>query len=378
MRTVAVMVLVAASAAVVLPAAAQQPIVRDSAGIRIVQNRSRSTVPDQYRVGGTPVFNVGGTESDPATEFNHNDGYVRGVPLSNGWYAVADVFRVHFFDAGGERQRVSGTRGNGPLELLYMTNICVTRGDTIIVADTQNNRLAVIDSRGNIVRTFPRPVSTYTHWNSCLGDGTIVMNKTVASTVASKPDMMTLIRTRLDGTVVNSIGPIAAPLPGTISASIQYVAGRDRIYVTNAVDNDIRMYASSGALRQIIRTADPLKPLSGEELDRRTTSARATATRTGRPMAPIPKHHPPYVELIVSSDGLLWAREYAAMARDPKTWIAFDANGAMVGRLVTPAIPDDGTSPVVLGFGPGTITMRRWDADGATFITTYPLARNAR
>jgi hypothetical protein len=289
--------------------AAQQPAIRDSAGIRIVQNASRASAQVQFRVGNTPVLNVGGTENDPTNEFNHNDGYIRGVPLSNGGLAVSDVWRVQYFDSRGARVRVSGTRGRGPNELLYQTNICVTRGDTVVVTDSQNQRIAVLDERGNVVRTFRRPMGAYLAWNSCLADGTIVFSRSTPTT-AGRPDQMTLIRTRLDSTVVNTFAPIDLPLPGTVVSSAHYVAARDRIYLSTGADNQINEFTPAGVLTRIIRTADPLRALSAEEFTTRTNSARATAARTGRPAAAVPTHFPPWREFLVGSDGMLWALEY--------------------------------------------------------------------
>jgi hypothetical protein len=355
------------------PCIAQAPTMRDSAGIRIVENRARSTTPITFRLGATPLLNIGGVESDPAVEFDHKQGNLRAVQLSNGGLAVIDTARVHFFDSRGTRTKISGTAGRGPLELLYMTAICLTRGDTVIVSDSRNNRLALLDRNGSVFRTIPRQPSTYLGFNACLGDGTFIMEQTASA--PGQPTITTFLRMRTDGSTVNSIGPITGPSPGTVTGSLRHAASGNHIYLSYPAETQIRVLNASGVVTKLIRTADPLQRLSADEIARRTNSARATADRTGRPMIPVPTHYSAFGEIVVGSNGWLWVEENNNVSSEPKTWVAFDENGAMAGRLRLFGSISAGDAPVVIGFGPGTVLLRRWDKDGATFLTMYRLER---
>jgi hypothetical protein len=86
-------------------ATAQEARSRDSAGVRIIENPARKDAPVRFRLGDKPLFEVGGIESNPDEEFDHKQGYLRGVRLSDGGLAVMDVSRVHYFDENGKRVR---------------------------------------------------------------------------------------------------------------------------------------------------------------------------------------------------------------------------------------------------------------------------------
>ena len=106
----------AAITALTANAGAQQLGVRDSSGVRIVEKAARKDAPLRFRLGDKPFLEVGGIESNPDEEFDHRQGYLRGVRLSNGGLAVSDVARVHYFDATGKRIRIVGRNGAGPEE----------------------------------------------------------------------------------------------------------------------------------------------------------------------------------------------------------------------------------------------------------------------
>src|SRR5688572_839566 len=96
----AAVVLGATLYAAVLPSSpAAQTTIRDSAGVRVVQNPSRARAPVVFQLGATPSYQVGGPEEPTDNEFTPNQGYLRGVRLSDNGFVAIDVVRVHFFDA---------------------------------------------------------------------------------------------------------------------------------------------------------------------------------------------------------------------------------------------------------------------------------------
>jgi hypothetical protein len=361
---------------VVGTARAQQPVTRDSAGVQIVENRSRTAAPTLLRLGDTPSINVGGLEADPAVEFDHRDGYIRGALLSNGGLAVIDVWRVHFFDGRGTRTRISGARGQGPLEFAGLTGVCVTRGDTLVVVDSRNALIGILDPNGSIVRTIPRDTLGGLGFNGCLGDGTFLLTRTVGASVArGQAGQVRIVRVRVDGSVANAVATYPGAPVGTPSVRVDQAAGGNRIYLLREMENQIRVMDPNGMLIRIIRTTDPLRPLSAQQTSERTGRARAIAAQMGRAAIPVPTHWPPYGELHVGSDGWLWAQEYHASSSEPQVWVAFDTSGVLVRRLVIPR-PSVAINPSeVIGFGRGTIMVRRYDENGATFISVYPLLR---
>lgn len=108
---------------------AKAPVIRDSAGVRIVENRARASAPVQFTLGTKARFDVGGLEPEPDNEFNPIQGYLRGTWLSNGGLAVIDEVRMHLFDAAGKRLAIVGRKGKGPEEVTFITSIYRTRGN---------------------------------------------------------------------------------------------------------------------------------------------------------------------------------------------------------------------------------------------------------
>ncbi|HEX6314708.1 MAG TPA: hypothetical protein VFZ73_07610, partial [Gemmatimonadaceae bacterium] len=86
---------------------------RDSSGVRIIENSALKDAPLRFRLGDTPLFEVGGVEANPDEEFDHKQGWLAGTRLSSGGLAVIDLTRVHYFDSKGKRIRIVGRRGQG-------------------------------------------------------------------------------------------------------------------------------------------------------------------------------------------------------------------------------------------------------------------------
>ena len=184
-------------------ASAQEARIRDSAGVRIVENTARKDAPVRYRIADKPLFEVGGLELNPDEEFDHKQGYLRGVRLSNGGFAVIDVSRVHYFDARGKRVRIVGKKGQGPEEFLYLTSICRTRGDTLILYDSHNRRLSVLDGSGRILRTILQGDNGSASSNFCFDDGSFVLER-MDQLGSLRQKRVTRLRT--DGSISNVVG----------------------------------------------------------------------------------------------------------------------------------------------------------------------------
>jgi hypothetical protein len=178
-RQILAAVWIAALVAPTATATAQDSRSRDSAGVRIIENSARKDAPVRFRLGDKPLIEVGGTESNPDEEFDHKQGYLRGVRLTNGGLAVIDVSRVHYFDASGKRIRIVGRKGQGPEEFQYLTAICRTRGDTLILNDSHNRRLSILDGSGRILRTILQGDNGSAPFSFCLDDGSFLLQRMI-------------------------------------------------------------------------------------------------------------------------------------------------------------------------------------------------------
>ena len=362
-------------------AAAQEARTRDSAGVRIIENSARKDAPVRFSLGDRPLMEVGGREFNRGDEFEHNQGYLRGVRLSQGGLAVIDVSRVHFFDPIGRRIRIVG-RGQGPQGFDYVTSICGTHGDTLVLSD--RGYISILDVRGDILRTVPRTDFGSAPFSFCLGDGTFVLEQSLGDVGARRQQRITRLRT--DGSVVNVIGTFPrSPLDMVTMVGPAVVASGDGLYYGDPFTGEIRVYDPLGTLQRIVRTADRGDSITSAEAERRMAmtipnnvtpdehKARMDRMRS-RPYAPT---WPVFFQLEVGSDGTIWVQDYPKASETPDAWTAIDSTGRIVGRLVIPTVTEGTIRRHVLSFGSDNVMLRRFNADRTSSIAIYPLVKLA-
>jgi hypothetical protein len=362
-------------------ATAQEARSRDSAGVRIIENSARQDAPVRFRLGDKPLLEVGGIEPNPDEEFEHKQGYLRGVRLSNGGLAVMDVSRVHYFDASGKRTRIVGRRGGGPEEFQYLTSICRTRGDTIVLNDSHNRRLSILDGSGRILRTIPQGDNGSAPFDFCLDDGSFVLQRSIGE-LGARQHRVTRLRT--DGSVVSLVGTFDANGFDMVTmVAPTLAASGDGLYHGDPFASEIREYDSSGSLRRVIRTADKGDRITDAEAEKRmamtiprnVTAAERTARMERLRARPYARTWPVFRHLTIGSDGTIWVQDFNKTYPSPDGWTAIDSTGRIVGRLVIPAVPERTIRPEVQSFGRDYVMLRRFDADGATSLAIYPLVR---
>ena len=361
-------------------ASAQEARSRDSAGVRIVENAARKDAPVRFRLGDKPLFEVGGLELNPDEEFDHKQGYLRGVRLSNGGFAVIDVSRVHYFDARGKRVRIVGKKGRGPEEFLYLTSICRTRGDTLILYDSHNRRLSVLDGNGRILRTILQGDNGNAPTDFCLDDGSFVLER-MDQLNGLRQKRVTRLRT--DGSIRNVVGSFRMLFDMITMAPTSIAVSGDLVYYGNPFTSEIRVYDSSGNLRRIIRTADKGDRITDTMAEERmawtipgnvTGTARTKQMDRLRALPRVGNTWPAFYRFVVGSDGTIWVQDY-----DQKTlsgaWTAIDSSGRIVGRLIFPSVPWRAINLEVHSFGHDYVIVRRIDTDMASSLAIYPFVK---
>ncbi len=352
-------------------------VVWDSAGVQIVSNRSRSAVPTVYRIDPVPILDVGGLKEVPDLEFSGQHGYLRGTILSNGHLAVIDAYRVHLFDATGRLIRMTGRRGAGPSEFDYLTGICRTHGDTIVVGDSHNNRIAILDAEGTVVRTLPHIGSL--GFDACFNDGSFV-----AGTVTFDPEIMAgrivLRRHALTGEALDSLVTITATGESVAGFGVPIAAAGDLLYTGDQRTAEFRVYQKTGRLVRIIRSADTAVTITKEMAEARfglallpSVSALERQRAVERQMQQLRTTIWPVYGtlLLVDQLGRIWSEDFQIIPSFPKTWTVFDQTGTALGKLT---IPEE-LSGVVLAFGEDTILLRRTDAEGAYHLAVHQIVK---
>ena len=139
---------------------ATAPMVRDSAGITIVENQEPRWGPEEgWTLSAGPTLDLGVMDGDPAYQFYQIAGTVR---FPDGRLAVANSGsrQVRFFGADGTYQGATIGQGSGPGEFEDIYFLRKTRGDSILAYDWRNRRVSVMDSRGTFARSFQFTVLT--------------------------------------------------------------------------------------------------------------------------------------------------------------------------------------------------------------------------
>jgi hypothetical protein len=365
----------------VTDASAQEARSRDSAGVRIIEHSARRDAPVSFTLGDKPLLEVGGTEANRGDEFDHSQGYLRGVRLSNGGLAVIDVSRVHFFDATGKRLRIVGRMGVGPEQFQYIMAICRTRGDTLIVDDSHNRRLSVMDGDGRVVRSIIRENSN-PPFSFCLDDGTFILLQSIGDMNARQ---YRITRLHNNGSIVNVVGTVDLPaLDFVTMVSPTFAASGNAVYQADPFKSEIREYDSSGTLRRVVRTADKGDSITNAEAEERmamtiprdVTEPERTNRMERMRARPRASHWPVLRDLQIDPDGTIWIQDFSKDLRSPDGWTAIDSAGRMVGRLLIPAAAEGTIRSQVISFGRDYVMLRRFTPQRTTSLAVYPLMRS--
>jgi hypothetical protein len=136
-------------------AAAWDGVVRDSAGIEIVENFGAPLWPEGPDWKFTQDMRIGAVDGPPEYQF----GNITGLQvLSDGRIVVVDALmhNVRFFTAEGAHQMTVGREGQGPGELGSGDHMLLLGpGDTLLVGDySQNRRVHVLAPNGTWLESF--------------------------------------------------------------------------------------------------------------------------------------------------------------------------------------------------------------------------------
>ena len=364
-------------------------LVRDSAGIRIVESAAPAWNGDGWSVADSPSVVIGRREGDERYLLGSVDG---AVVLRDGRIAILDgrSALIRVYSSEGEHIEDWGGRGEGPGEFSYPASIFPYRGDSIMVGEFVASSFTIMDDEGRLGRRFipaaqksfatefmPTWDGTATPAESCCGFWGPLSN---GAFLQSYPEMMptagtgtkrgsvTAVISPASGDSVESAGVFAA---GTYQLGLQgsssgfqfqpvfsMVAGPDGYFATEGDSYSINDYDASGRLRRIIRLARESRPVTDEikttyeGLLRESVTASSPGGRTHgitteemiqRILAgPYPSHLPAFVRLFADPEGNIWAQHYPGVAGQtgdaPDRWefLVFGADGRHLGVMETP------------------------------------------
>ena len=340
------------------PLSPSGPVVRDSAGVRIVEYASIADTTVRLDIAPAPWLELGSAPQGEFDAFDARQPFLSATVLSDGRIAVADFSDIKFFDSTGRYLGYAGRAGQGPGEFRHLGKLCRIRGDTLIAIDYQDRRITVWDGNGRLTGAYGD--LGYLATDPCFPDGTLL----VSQPATSSPDgqrlrdsaMVRYARVRLDGAHTADIGFFPEDEYGLVPREVSIIAASDRVYVGDAKTYEVRVQTLNGALIWVLRVLAPPVELTNEkwraEIERRipasTPPARREAQIQSRLSQARPKTYPAYRRVRVDPAGRLWIQDY----HNVRLWTVFDSTGSLLGRLELDAnqgrLADVGMNYVVL------------------------------
>jgi hypothetical protein len=367
MRRIAVVALVmTVTACVGEPAERVGHVVRDSAGVRIVE----STWPE---FGDSVAWSI---DPDPVIDLT------RGPDAPNLFYRVSDVTmlpdgtvlvaemgsaRVRHFSRDGELLAESGREGDGPGEYRQLSSVQQYRSDSIVAFDRWLGRATVLNRDLEMARTiqFPAP---YAAGLSVLDDGTFVVQFAFPSVIEYEGDggvnrtPVPVLRYSPEGELIDTLldlpGDEELMIPsrsgqGWASAVLLFprrsflAASGGKIVAASSDAMSFDVLSPGGGL--LARAAVPTWDLSvsSEMIE---AEKYAFVPEDASPellqrveerfaMQPLPKSRPAFEALRVDGRGYAWLAQTKGRSNyyEATRWEVFAPTGEWLGAIVTPA-----------------------------------------
>lgn len=398
-----------------IPAHAQSPIVRDSAGIRIVAS-TRPLLPGAraWRVEPRPFLELGAGDAATAGDSLYEFALVAGVArLDDGRLAVAvgASHAIRFYDASGRFTGSAGRRGQGPGEFQQLLGMSRVAGDTLFVTDLDGVELFAPDGRFLAQGASRRSLPAGFIWpEAVLADrGYLGMdwNSMVAPPAGRQERRVTLFRISPDGSRRDSVGTVILQagifdgrrpfgIEPEFSPRAMLASDGRRVFHAFPTRYEVTELTPGGRVVQVIRRQAQRVPVSREAREEQRRLVLAQPNETGGPMtaeqrtflerrldqAGFAEFYPAFGAIQADRDGNLWVRWFDPRERAPRsgmlrplvlpgrtTWDVFDPRGQW---LTTVELPP---RFVALEFGRDYIAGVALDADDVELVRVYRLLK---
>ena len=333
---------------------------RDSAGVAIAESSDPSWNPQQvWSVDSLPILDLATAGVGVAHEFFRVTHVTR---LDDGTILVANrgSGEIRAFSPSGQWQWSAGRQGNGPGEFDRLIHVAPFRGDSLMAFDYWLGRITVLTREGRVARIIsPLSQDVRLRYLYPLSDslfaGILYPRGFLAGATEGLYRMpQQLVRlAATDGALVDTVTGFAgfegyvfyggdmAPLFGRAG---HVAVGQGRMVVGTSEEMEYRVYSTTGRLERIVRVPEYDLALSAEEL-RAERAARLPdgmdappSYRYGVTALPSPDTRPAYAELVVDSEGFVWAAKFLGRteADEPTDWEVFSSQGEWLGTVRLP------------------------------------------
>jgi hypothetical protein len=322
-------------------APARQMRMRDSAGVHIIEHDAAGVDRSAGRLIASVPKQLGGLQKDESHELNARHPFVVPARLSTGVIVVSDHSSLKFYDASGAFIRSVGRKGSGPGEFSQLRRVCRLPGDTILAMGYSDRRMSLWSSDGKLIREFT--LQGHGVRQPCFPDGTLLVSKPERGGSPSERGVAPHNRIRLDGSIVSELGKLPVEEYGSrVFRPVSIAAQHDRIVVADAKTFEVRVLATDGRLRRILRLVG--KPAA--------TDGNGVGV-------------PEYGEVLVDPQGRIWVQTY----QSPGRWVIFGADDSLLGSLRLPSV--DGVPMSLVAFDAKDAVLRHADREGAPVLRWY-------
>ncbi len=335
------------------------PGVRDSAGVRIVENGEAPA--GTWRVGSSPLFRLGSEPDGPAFTWVQS-----GRILPDGGALVGDFGSGTLYRLGPDGSIVGswGRKGEGPGEYQGLDAIFLS-GDSIVVSDSRLRRVTLLSEGGEVLATHRLPGSFLHRASSILPDGRLLLvpGEGYRGVAEIRAEWVFETQPILAADPGGGSADTLAELPhlrrwfGTRGAGPGPVAVRGRaggfaggFAWARADEREVRWYDSTGRLVQVGRWKEEPVSLTAERRDRMTRALGDAYASRGADEAfvtaqlaeleeGLDRHEGPlpyWDSFFVDRGGNVWLREYGLPTEPSERWRVLTREGTFVGWVEVP------------------------------------------
>ena len=356
--------------------------VRDSAGVRIIENRRPADGSRLgWRIGAEPALTIGSVSGDDAFQLHRVDDAFK---LGDGRIVVANggSHQLLVFDEAGDFLTAWGRKGEGPGDFggahgadAYGARLFWTEpwpGDSVAVCHGTYSLgldlFSIFDSGGRHFRTvnLARDASN-ARCRDVLSDGSILVSRPLQEWSGYPPTG--IHRYDMEFALLEGDGSRRAGLgihPGAeefyyldesvfpptsfwmydppFQRPVVWGAWGDLAIVSPTDRYEIRAYGADGSLTRVVRRDHRVRAPTPGDLDSYRTDLLAPITNVewkellttvadALPLAPV---FPAFSAIEIDALGHLWVREYGLPGDDRVVWTVFDPRGIVQGFVETP------------------------------------------
>ncbi|MFQ5680090.1 MAG: hypothetical protein ACE5HP_11605 [Gemmatimonadota bacterium] len=333
------------------------PVVRDSAGVEIVENLDlRWNAEEGWSVDPVPELDLATSGRGAPHEF---DRVTDATRLRDGTVAVADYTsrEVRLFSASGEFLRRVGREGEGPGDFQRLRSVDRYRGDSVVVYDHSLSRVTVLSPEWEAARFISlREIADRVPELYPVTDSTFVSfvfsYSSIRDVLGYYRIPVAVVRLSAIGTVLDTLAVVPGwdgfsvprgDLRPLFSRSAHMDVGRGQFVIGTADRMEYQQFSADGALVRIVRVPEYDLSLSSSDVERERQALMPedlpAVIRVAVERMPPPTSRPAYSDLLLDSEGYVWAAVYHALFELdlPTEWQVFDPQGVWLGAVQFPS-----------------------------------------